>query len=101
MFRYDHGRFTGRRYTPYNWPQDGGYALADLAFRKRDGHLYGSMPGVGLYRVDPRTWKMTVITGRPVFGWPCTRTGGCSPMPVPNCSATPRPAEPGPLNPAP
>ncbi|PZG16436.1 hypothetical protein C1I98_38975, partial [Spongiactinospora gelatinilytica] len=67
VFRYDHCRFAIRRYTPYNWPQDGGYALADLAFRKRGGHLYGSMPGVGLYRLDPRTWKMTVITDRPVY----------------------------------
>ncbi|RBQ16865.1 hypothetical protein DP939_27755 [Spongiactinospora rosea] len=95
VFRYDDdGRFTSRRYTPYNWPQDGGYALADLAFRKRDGQLYGSMPGVGLYRLDPRTWKMTVITDARSIGWPCTQTGGCSPTTAPNCSATHPPAEP-------
>ncbi|MGH8793781.1 MAG: hypothetical protein ACRDXX_14200, partial [Stackebrandtia sp.] len=55
------------RYAEYDWPIDGGYALADLEYNAKDGGLYSSMPNKGLFRLDPESWDDEVITDRPVY----------------------------------
>nr|WP_240930168.1 PQQ-like beta-propeller repeat protein [Streptomyces coryli] len=69
LFRCDPAsrKVASRRLAPYEWPVDGGYALADLRFNPRDKHLYGTMPNLGLYRLKPPSWKPEVLTARPVY----------------------------------